>query len=196
MSQDRRAASWSCHRHLDHGRRVSPQHRDLDISHVAASWPGCRRQVRGIGLVGGGLALLASALTLAVAVPWLASKHIHVDIFSHNVGVVLLGGIAAMTIYAVVGVGVGSLIRNQMAAVASPSGGCWSLRIFSSASPTRSADGRPWRAAAALDRQFPNGRLATDVGRGVLFVAYGVAFAAARHQIHHEARRRAIKDRG
>ena len=44
-------------------------------------------------------------------------KHIHVDIFSRNVGLVLLGGIAAMAIYAAIGVGVGSLIRNQMAAV-------------------------------------------------------------------------------
>jgi ABC-type transport system involved in multi-copper enzyme maturation permease subunit len=68
-------------------------------------------------LVGGALALISSVLTLAVALPWLATKHINVDIFSHNVGLVLLGGIAAMTIYAAVGVGVGSLIRNQTAAV-------------------------------------------------------------------------------
>ncbi len=68
-------------------------------------------------LVGGALALIASALTLAVALPLLSAKHIHVDIFSHSVGMVLLGGIAAMTIFATVGVGVGSLIRNQTAAV-------------------------------------------------------------------------------
>ena len=68
-------------------------------------------------LVGTGIAIAAAVLTLAVSVPWLASKHIHRHILSHNVGVVLLGGIAATAIYAAVGVGVGSLIRNQMAAV-------------------------------------------------------------------------------
>jgi ABC-2 type transport system permease protein len=68
-------------------------------------------------LVGAGIAIVSAALTLPLSLPWLASKHIHLHILSHNVGVMLLGGIAAVTIYAAVGVGVGSLIRNQTAAL-------------------------------------------------------------------------------
>ena len=68
-------------------------------------------------LVGAGLAVAASALTLAIALPWLAAKDVDVDVLSGDVGFVLLGAIAATALYALVGVGVGSLIRNQTAAV-------------------------------------------------------------------------------
>jgi ABC-type transport system involved in multi-copper enzyme maturation permease subunit len=130
-------------------------------------------------LVGGALALLSSALTLAVALPWLATKHIHVDIFSRNVGVVLLGGIAAMTIYATVGVGVGSLIRNQTAAVAIAL--AWVLGVENLLVSFAHEIGR-WTAlgaAAALTNQQANDRLLPMWGGALLFVAYGVAFAAA-----------------
>ena len=129
-------------------------------------------------LVGAGIALVAAVLTLAVSVPWLASKHIHPHILSHNVGGVLLGGIAATVVYAVVGVGVGSLIRNQMAAVGVALG--WALVAESLLIDLAHEIGRwtPGAAAAALDGVSRNGLLPMW-GGAVLFVAYGVAFATA-----------------
>ena len=130
-------------------------------------------------LVGGALALLSSALTLAVALPWLAAKHIHVDIFSHNVGLVLLGGIAATTIYATVGVGVGSLIRNQMAAVIIAL--AW-VSIVDSLLVTFAHEIGKWTpggAAGALANRVAGDGLLPMWGGALLFVAYGVAFAAA-----------------
>jgi hypothetical protein len=111
-------------------------------------------------------------------VPWLASKHIHPHILSHNVGVVLLGGIAATALYAVVGVGVGSLIRNQMAAVGVALG--WALVAESLLIGLAHEIGRwtPGAAAAALDGVSRNGPLPMW-GGAVLFTAYGVAFATA-----------------
>jgi ABC-2 type transport system permease protein len=129
-------------------------------------------------LVGAALALISSVLTLAVALPWLATKHIRVDIFSHNVGLVLLGGIAAMTIYAAVGVGVGSLIRNQTAAVVIALG--WALVVESLLVSFVHEIGKwtPGGAAAALTGNS-SGRFLPMWGGAVLLVAYGLAFAAA-----------------
>jgi hypothetical protein len=129
-------------------------------------------------LVGTGIAIAAAVLTLAVSVPWLASKHIHLHILSNNVGMVLLGGIAATAIYAAVGVGVGSLIRNQMAAVGIALG--WALVAESLLIGFAHEIGRwtPGAAAAALDGVSRNGLLPMW-GGAVLFVAYGVAFATA-----------------
>lgn len=68
-------------------------------------------------LVGAGLAVAASALTIAIALPWLAAKDVEVGVLSGDVRAVVLGAMAATTLYALVGVGVGSLFRNQTAAV-------------------------------------------------------------------------------
>ena len=111
--------------------------------------------------------------------PVARDKHIHVDIFSHNVGLVLLGGIAAMTIYAAIGVGVGSLIRNQMAAVGIAFG--WSLVVESLLIELRPRDRQMdarRRRCRSLDGVSRDGLLPMW-GGAVLFVAYGVAFATA-----------------
>ena len=128
-------------------------------------------------IVGGALALIASAVTLAVALPLLSAKHIRVDIFSHSVGMVLLGGIAAMTIYATVGVGVGSLIRNQTAAVVIALS--WLLVVDGLLVSFAHEIGKwtPLGASAALSGQI--GRFLPMWGGPVLFLAYGLAFAAA-----------------
>jgi ABC-type transport system involved in multi-copper enzyme maturation permease subunit len=128
-------------------------------------------------LVGAALGVIASGLTLAVALPWLATKHIHVDLFSRNVGLVLLGGIAAMTIYAIVGVGVGSLIRNQTAAVVVAL--AWVLVVDSLLVSFAHQIGRwtPVGSSAAL--AGASGHWLPMWGGALLFLAYGLAFAAA-----------------
>ena len=55
-------------------------------------------------------------MTLAVALPWLASKGAHVRIVQ-DVGLVLLGATAGTVLYGAIGVAVGALIRNQAAAL-------------------------------------------------------------------------------
>jgi hypothetical protein len=133
-------------------------------------------------LVGVGIAIVSGALTLTISFPWLASKHIHLHILSHDVGVILLGGIAAITIYAAVGVGVGSLIRNQTAAVVVAL--AWVLVIESLLVSFVPEVGKwiPGGAAAALtgaaNRAASGGMLPMWAG-ALLFAGYGLAVAAA-----------------
>lgn len=68
-------------------------------------------------LVGAAVGLAGVAITLIIALPWLAAKDVEVNLLSADVGLVLLGSLAATALYAVVGVGVGSLIRNQTTTV-------------------------------------------------------------------------------
>ena len=67
-------------------------------------------------LVGLVLAVGASALTLATALPWLASEGADVRIVQ-DVGLVFLGATAGTVLYGALGVAVGALIRNQAAAI-------------------------------------------------------------------------------
>jgi ABC-2 type transport system permease protein len=130
------------------------------------------------GIVGTGVAVISAGLTLAISVPWLASKHVHVDILSHNTGVVLLGGIAAMMIYAAVGVGLGSLIRNQTAAVGVAL--AWVLVVEALLVGFVPEVGKwiPGGAAAALTGATNRAALPMWAG-ALLFAGYGLVFAVA-----------------
>jgi ABC-type transport system involved in multi-copper enzyme maturation permease subunit len=68
-------------------------------------------------LVGAGYGLACVALVLAIALPWLPARGIHVSLGSDGNLAVLAAVVAVIAIYALVGVGVGALIRNQIAAV-------------------------------------------------------------------------------
>jgi hypothetical protein len=67
-----------------------------------------------VGLV---YAVLCALLVIAMAKPWLATRHIPVSLTANRIPLVLLAAVAAVAIYGVVGVGVGALVRNQVAAV-------------------------------------------------------------------------------
>jgi hypothetical protein len=131
-------------------------------------------------LVGSAVAVIASALTLAISIPWLADKHLHVALLSQNVGLVLLGGIATMAIFAAIGVGVGSLIRNQTAAVVVAL--VWVLVVESLLVGFVPTVGRwiPGGAAAALDgaaNRVASGGLLPMWAGAVLLAGYGLVFA-------------------
>jgi hypothetical protein len=66
------------------------------------------------GLVMGALCV---ALALAVGTPWLSARGIDVDLGANSTVRIIVGGIVAAGIWGVIGVGVGSLLRNQVAAV-------------------------------------------------------------------------------
>jgi ABC-type transport system involved in multi-copper enzyme maturation permease subunit len=68
-------------------------------------------------VVGIGYALVCIAASIAVAVPWLATKGITVDPFANNIPRTFAGVIAAAAVYALIGVGVAALVRDQVASV-------------------------------------------------------------------------------
>src|ERR1039458_7390530 len=72
-------------------------------------------------VVGGVVVLIygvaATVVALAIAIPWLNAKGITLNWAGNDLGLVILAAIAVVTIYAIVGLGIGCLIRNQIAAV-------------------------------------------------------------------------------
>jgi hypothetical protein len=69
------------------------------------------------GLVGAVYAVICVAVEMAVALPWLSSKNIDISLTSEHVPRALLGVFAVVTLFGVVGLGAGALIRNQIVAV-------------------------------------------------------------------------------
>lgn len=139
-----------------------------------------------VGLV---LALAASALTLVIALPWLARKDIDVDLLGGDVAPVLLGGIAATALYALVGVGIGAMVRNQTAAIAGAA--VWVVIVEGLLVSFEPDVGRwlPGGAATALSGvATANGGLLPMWGAALLLTAYGLAFATAgtRFVLHRD----------
>jgi ABC-2 type transport system permease protein len=72
-------------------------------------------------LVAAGVGLLYGigcvAVSVAITVPWLSAKGTAIDWAANGLVVVMLGALGVVAIFAVVGVGVGVLFRNQVSAV-------------------------------------------------------------------------------
>jgi ABC-2 type transport system permease protein len=133
-----------------------------------------------LGIVGVGVAVLASFLTLAIALPWLASRNVVVTSHVTDIAVTLLGGIASTAIYGMVGVGFGALVTNQTLAITLALG--WSLLIESLLVGFAPGVGRwlPGGAAGALSSiPTPHSGLLPMWAGAFLFAGYGLAFAAA-----------------
>ncbi len=69
------------------------------------------------GLVGIGYALVCIAVTIAIALPWLGAKGIRVTLTGNGIPVTLAGVVAAVAIFGLIGVGLGALVREQVATV-------------------------------------------------------------------------------
>jgi ABC-2 type transport system permease protein len=69
------------------------------------------------GIVGIAVGIIASLLTLAIALPWLAQRNIDLGAHGTDILVAVAGGIAATALGALMGVGLGALITNQTVAV-------------------------------------------------------------------------------
>jgi ABC-2 type transport system permease protein len=63
------------------------------------------------------LGVLTVVLALAVATPWLRARGVEVDLGANSTMRIIVGGIIASGIWGVIGIGVGALLRNQVAAV-------------------------------------------------------------------------------
>lgn len=68
-------------------------------------------------VIGVGFALVSVAVQLLVALPWLASKGVHVDLGNPDIIHALVGVFGVVALYGIVGLGVGALLRNQIVAV-------------------------------------------------------------------------------
>jgi hypothetical protein len=67
-------------------------------------------------LVGAAYAVIGIVVQLAITVPWLASKDIALQL-GGDVGHSMAGVVLVFTLFAVMGVGIGSLLRNQSLAI-------------------------------------------------------------------------------
>jgi len=128
-------------------------------------------------LVGLGYAAVCAVLTLALAYPILAlrdtSVHPTVD-----VPLIILGAAAGTALYAVLGVAVGALIRNQIAAVVGALG--WVLIVEQLVVAFLPEVGKwlPGGAASAMfQASVPGGDLLEAWAGGLVFVAYAIVFA-------------------
>ena len=131
-------------------------------------------------LVGLGIALVSSLLTLAIALPWLASRHVDLASRSSDIAIVLLGGIAATAIFGMVGVGVGSLVTNQTLAVTVTL--TWLLLVEAMVVNLAPGLGR-WLPAGAATAMSGSATYSSNLlpvwAAALLFAGYGLAFAAA-----------------
>lgn len=62
------------------------------------------------------LGVMSGAVVVAIAVPWISHSGVPASITGDD-GSVLLGGMLAVALYSILGVGIGALVRNQVGAI-------------------------------------------------------------------------------
>lgn len=132
------------------------------------------------GIVGVAVGIVASLLTLAIALPWLAQRNIDLGAHGTDILVVLAGGIAATALGALMGVGLGALMTNQTLAVTATL--VWVLVVESLLGNFASGIGRffPGGAASAMSSVAPpSGDALPFWIAGLLFAGYALVVAEA-----------------
>jgi ABC-type transport system involved in multi-copper enzyme maturation permease subunit len=130
--------------------------------------------------IGYGVAVLAFAV--AMALPWLAAKDVPISLTGNGVPGSMVGTVAGVAVYAVLGVGVGALVRNQIAAVVGSLVYLFVVEAFASALPTIRDYYRylPGGANAAVTGSSQPGTTLLEPWQGgLVLIAYGVVFAVA-----------------
>jgi ABC-2 type transport system permease protein len=131
-------------------------------------------------VVGIGYGIATIAITLAIALPWLSAKGFDISLGSNGIPGTLAGVGAGVAVYALLGVGLGALLRNQIAAVVGALVYLFVVEAILSAVPVV-RDAYPYLpggANAALVGTFtPNVDLLEQYQGGLLLVAYGVVFS-------------------
>jgi ABC-2 type transport system permease protein len=130
------------------------------------------------GLVGLVFAAVTIAVTVAVAAPWLAAEGVSVAPTA-ELSRALLGILAAAALYGMLGVAVGALVRNQLAAVVVAV--AWLLVVEGLLIVLLHAPGLykwlPGGAADALTGAHPDGSQLPMWGGALLLAAYALAMA-------------------
>jgi ABC-2 type transport system permease protein len=128
-------------------------------------------------LAGIAVAILTLAITAAVALPWMNAKGLSVSVLDGRLGHVLGWTLLAAGLCGLVGVGIGALIRNQVAAVVGVL--VWVLVVegllLGLLNVPSLGKWLPSAAAAALTN--PSGGHLSRWAGGLLFAAYGLAFS-------------------
>ncbi len=133
----------------------------------------------GVGLLYG---VCCVAVSLVIAVPWLSALHVGIDWTGNGLVVVLLGALVVIAVFAVVGLGVGVLFRNQVAAVISALAYLFVLEPLAAVIPVVKDGYRflPGAAAAALTGvQRPQTVLLAGWQGGLVLLGWGLLFAVA-----------------
>jgi ABC-2 type transport system permease protein len=131
-------------------------------------------------ITGIGYGVATIALGLAVALPWLSSKNIDFSLGDNGIPGTLLGVIVGVAIYALLGVGLGALIRNQIAALVGALVYLFIIEQFLAAIPKVRDYYKffPGGANSSLTNATqPNVNLLEPYQGGLLLVAYGLVFA-------------------
>jgi ABC-2 type transport system permease protein len=126
--------------------------------------------------------LVSSGVAVAVTAAWWAAKGGALHLSAAGTWLTLGGGAAANVAFAVIGVGVGALIRNLVAAVAAAL--AWIALIEGIAGQLAGSGLARWlplRASEALDRSSLLGatRLLPQWAGGLVLLGYAAVFAGA-----------------
>jgi len=146
---------------------ITPQRRQLIAAKTIA-----------IAIVGAGIAVIATAVTLTVSLPWLAAKGVHPALLSTDVAGVLLGSATVMVLFGLIGIGLGAIVRNQIAAVVGSL--VWLLVVENLLVSLFPAIGKwlSFGASASLIGSATNAGLLPAGVAALLLLGYAAAFVA------------------
>ncbi len=165
---------------------VAGEYRHGTITDSYLSFPG-RRQVIGAklavyGVAGAAAGLVSSAVALAVIAAWWSAKGSALHLSAAGTWQALVGGVAANVGFAVVGVGLGALIRNLAAAITVALAWIALVEgIVGQLVGSGLARWLPLNASEALDRAslFGSSPLLSQWAGGLVLLAYAAVFAVA-----------------
>jgi ABC-2 type transport system permease protein len=132
-------------------------------------------------VLGVGYALCNIVLVIAMVLPWLSAKDIDVSITGNGIPMVFLATLVATAIYGILGIGIGALIRNQIAAVSITLVYLFVIESLLSVIPGVKEGYRFFPGAAGqavVQAVNTNATLLEPWQGGLLLAGYGVLFAA------------------
>lgn len=132
-------------------------------------------------VAGLGFGIACAVLVTAMAVPWLSARNEAVSLTANRIPLVILAAVLVVAIYGILGVGVGSLIRNQVAAVVITLAYLFVVENILAALPwvrDHVSKWLPGQAAQAVTQVSSTNTQFLQPWQGALVLAaYGIAFA-------------------
>lgn len=131
-------------------------------------------------IAGIGYGVATVLVAIAISLPWMSAKNIDVSLGSNGIPSTLIGVVLGVAVYALLGVGLGALIRNQIAAIVGSLVYLFVIEGFLAAVPKVRDYYKyfPGGANRALTNQTaPELTLLHQYQGGLLLIAYGLVFA-------------------